>query len=292
MRPNRPIVRYHGGKWAIAQWIIDHLPEHRVYVEPFAGAASVLLNKEPSRVEVLNDLNQRIVSAFSVLRNPDQAEKLKDLLRLTPCSEIEYRAARDRAECPVEDARRLIVLGHQGHGSTGASGGKLTGWRRGVRPHGPTSSREWADLWESVLVWADRLRSVYLECGEASAAIQRWDAPDALFYVDPPYVAGTRTTGLRGYAHEMTDDDHRKLAEVLHDVQGMVVLSGYPCPLYDEELYPGWQRVQRRTTADKSYIWRRALEYAELNQPYAGNLMFRQPAGEKRMLPAKPACEC
>ena len=250
----------------LAKWIISHFPSHRVYVEPFAGAASVLLNKDPSRVEVLNDLNQRIVSAFRVLRDPDLASRLQELLRLTPCSEVEYQAARDRAQCPVEDARRLIVLGHQAHGSTGASGGKLSGWRRGVRPHGPTSAREWSALWKEVLSWSDRLRGVYLECGDAATVIRRWDDPDALFYVDPPYVAETRTQGLRGYAHEMTDDEHRSLAEVLSEVQGMVVLSGYPCDLYDQDLYKGWHRIERNVVADKA---KKATEVLWVNEAAA-----------------------
>lgn len=252
MKPKRPIVRYHGGKWALARWVISHFPPHRIYVEPFAGAASVLLNKEPSRVEVLNDLNERVVSTFRVLRNPEQATKLQKLLRLSPCSEVEYRAARERSDDPIEDARRLIVLGHQSHGSTGASGGKLSGWRRGVRSHGPTSAREWSELWGCVLAWADRLRGVYLECGDACDVIRRWDGADTLLYVDPPYVVGTRTTGPVGYAHEMTDDDHRRLAEVLRKAQGMVILSGYPSPLYDQDLYAGWHRVERATVTDKA----------------------------------------
>ena len=141
----RPIMRYFGGKWMLAPWIISHFPKHKVYVEPFCGAANVLLRKKPSKVEVLNDLYGRIVSCFRVLRDSEQAKRLQELLRLTPCSEEEYFACREMSDDPVEDARRLIVLGHQGHGSAGASGGKITGWRRGVRPHGPANAKEWAD---------------------------------------------------------------------------------------------------------------------------------------------------
>jgi DNA adenine methylase len=96
---------------------------------------------------------------------------------------------------------------------------------------------------------------VVIEEKPAGALIPRHDQPAALFYVDPPYPFGTRSLP-RGavppfcYRHEMTDNDHRDLAAVLHGVRGMVVLSGYPCDLYDRELYPDWQRHERATHAD------------------------------------------
>jgi DNA adenine methylase len=234
----------------MAAWIIRHFPPHEVYVEPFAGSASVLLQKQTARTEVLNDLNGRIVSAFRVLRDPAMSARLKDMLQMTPCSIVEYLAAREVSPDPIEDARRLIILGHQSHGSTGASG-KKSGWRRGLRPRGPASANEWASLHEAVMAWADRLRATYLECNPAIAVIAQWDSPQTLHYVDPPYVATTRANGLSAYTHEMTDNDHRDLAETLHKCVGMVVLSGYPCELYDWELYPGWHRVYRSTVADK-----------------------------------------
>ena len=234
----------------LAPWIISHFPRHTVYVEPFCGAANVLLRKRPSRVEVLNDLYGRVVSCFRVLRDPEQAKRLQELLRLTPCSEEEYLSCREASNDPVEDARRLIVLGHQGHGSTGASGGKLTGWRRGVRPHGPTSAREWGSLWEHVLEWADRLRGVYLENDDAIKVIERWDGPETLFYVDPPYMQSTRTSGPNGYAYEMTDEQHLKLIDCLRQVSGAVVLSGYRNSLYDDNLCD-WHTVSRNVVVDR-----------------------------------------
>jgi DNA adenine methylase len=249
----RPIVRYHGGKWRLAPWVIQHMPDTVRYIEPFCGAASVLLRRRRVSVEVINDCHGRLVNVFRVLRNPVQAERLAEMLRLTPCSQLEYLDAREQAEDPVEDARRMIVLGHQAHGSTGASGGKLSGWRRGVRSHGPTSSREWAGLWREVEGWCDRLGGVYIESGDALAIIRRWDAPDALIYVDPPYPMSTRTTsgrlGRAGYAHDYSDADHERLAETLGTCRARVLVSGYRCPLYDR-LFADWDQVERSVSAD------------------------------------------
>jgi DNA adenine methylase len=87
---------------------------------------------------------------------------------------------------------------------------------------------------------------VQLECDDALRVITRFDAPDTVHYVDAPYPASTRGArwATRAYAHELSDADHRRLAETLHALRGMAVVSGYPGPLY-HELYGGWPVVAR-----------------------------------------------
>jgi DNA adenine methylase len=266
---NKPVLRYHGGKWRLAPWVIEHFPRHGFYIEPFAGAASVLLRKNPSKVEVLNDTNGRLINCFRVLRDRAQAVEVMELLRLTPCAEEEYKICREMSDDPIEDARRLLVVGRQAHGSTGASGGKKSGWRRAsMRACGPLRENDWGDIWREVLVWADRLRSVYIENDDACTVIERWDCGDALFYVDPPYPHAARSARPEGYAHEMTDNGHRELAARLRNVAGAVVLSGYPCQLYNQELYPDWHRVERSAMADKG---KKRVEVLWLNEKAATN---------------------
>ena len=77
----RPALRYYGGKWMLAPWIIQHLPDHKTYVEPFGGVASVLMRKAPSQVEIYNDLNSELVNFFKILRNPYTAKRLVELLQ-------------------------------------------------------------------------------------------------------------------------------------------------------------------------------------------------------------------
>lgn len=250
--PTRPVLRYHGGKWLLAPWIISHFPPHRVYVEPCGGAASVLLRKPRSYAEVYNDLDGEVVSLFQVLRDPAQSAALERALRLTPFAREEFRLSYEPAEDPVEQARRTLFRSFAGFGSVGASGRK-TGFRSNVTRSGTTPAADWQAFPETVAAFTDRLRGVIVECEPASEVIARYDGPDTLHYVDPPYPFETRTKTAkwdRIYRHEMTDDDHRALAEVLRSVKGMVVLSGYPCDLYDRKLYPDWHRVERRALAD------------------------------------------
>ena len=97
-----PAIRYHGGKFRLAAWIIEKMPEHTCYVEPFGGAAGVLLQKPRSYAEVYNDLDGEVVNLFRVLRDPEMNQRLRDACILTPYSREEFCAAREAVTEPVE----------------------------------------------------------------------------------------------------------------------------------------------------------------------------------------------
>ena len=106
MKVNHPVLRYYGSKFRLAQWIISYFPAHRHYVEPFGGAANVLLVKDPSPLETYNDLNDKIVNFFRVLR--EKPDELIEQLLLTPWARSEYEMCLEpENESPVESARRL-----------------------------------------------------------------------------------------------------------------------------------------------------------------------------------------
>lgn len=269
MSPTRPVLRWHGGKWKLAPWIMSHFPEHRVYVEPYGGAASVLLRKRQSYAEIYNDLDDWVVSLFRVLQRPDQAARLIELLRLTPFARTEFERSRELAECadPVEQARRLIIRSFMGFGSN-ANNGRLTGFRSNSNRSGTTPARDWASYPEALALIVKRFTGVTIENRPATQVMEAHDGRETLHYVDPPYLASTRSPANkydlkhRMYRHEMTDDDHRALAECLHCLKGMVILSGYPSPLY-EELFSGWHRVERAAFADGA---RKRVEVLWINQ--------------------------
>jgi DNA adenine methylase len=250
---HRPILRWHGGKWLLAPWIIGHFPAHRVYVEPFGGAGSVLIRKPRAYAEVWNDLDGEVVNLFQVLRGGASADRLLDALRLTPFARQEFAMAYERAECPIERARRLIIRAFMGFGNAGALG-RSTGFRADSNKSGTTPAHDWANYPDALPAIIDRLRGVVIESRPALDVLRAHDRPYTLHYVDPPYLPETRSRGSRWcakhkYRHELTLEDHVDLLEALKSLQGKVVLSGYPAPLYDDFLQ-GWRRVERRALAD------------------------------------------
>lgn len=242
----RPVLRWHGGKWRLAPWIISHFPTHRAYVEPFGGAASVLIRKEPSYAEIYNDLDDTVVNLFRVLRS-ERADELVEALRLTPFSRVEFDEAYTETTDPVEQARRLIIRSFMGFGSNGHN--RVTGFRANSNRSGTTPAHDWRNYPDCLVEIIDRLAGVCIEHKDAKAVMAQHDAPTTLHYVDPPYVFETRSDLSKDYAHELSDGDHAELLTFLRGLRGMVVLSGYPCALYDD-LLPDWHRVERRAMAD------------------------------------------
>lgn len=244
--PQRPALRYHGGKWMLAKWVIGHFPRHRTYVEPFGGAASVLLQKQPSYAEVYNDLDGEIVNLFNVIRS--QSAALTRALIWTPFSRDEYRAAFERCDDPLETARRMIVRSFMGFGSNAINRAVKSGFRSNSNKSGTTPAHDWKNYPINVRAVARRLRGVVIENKDAISVIEQHDSKETLHYWDPPYVSSTRDAG-GDYAHEMTDAQHAELADAGNRIKGMVVISGYHSELYDD-LYAGWNRVERPALAD------------------------------------------
>jgi len=242
----RPALRWHGGKWLLAPWIISHFPAHRVYVEPYGGAASVLLRKPPSYAEVYNDLDGSVVNFFKVLRG-DRAQDLIEALRMTPFSRAEFSESYTPHADPVEQARRLVIRSFLGFGSNShqrRSGFRGKGYRAGTLPQD-----DWRNFADALSTISERLRAgVVIEQEPAITVMRRYDEPFTLHYVDPPYVAETRDAG-KDYAHEMSADDHAAMLDCLNELSGYVILSGYENALYGEAL-SGWSVKKKKHMAD------------------------------------------
>lgn len=250
---SRPVLRWHGGKWLLAPWIIGHFGPHRCYVEPFGGAASVLLRKPISHAEIYNDLDDGVVNLFRVLQDPATAERLLRILRLTPFARSEFALAYEPSDDPVEEARRLIVRSFMGHGSTAHTRAK-TGFRANSTRSGTVPARDWKNYADALPAVIDRMLGVIIENRDAREVMAAHDGADTLHYVDPPYLPATRNHGnpycrKHLYSHELTEADHSDLLASLCALEGMVILSGYPSELYDDAL-PDWLRIDRAALAD------------------------------------------
>lgn len=252
--PNRPLMRYHGGKWRLAPWIIANLPPHDYYVEPFGGAASVLLQKPVASAEVYNDIDGEIVNVFSVLRSASSAGRLADLLHLTPYSRLEWDCSRQSSHDSVERARRSLVRAYMGF-CAALTDDKNTGFRRKPFRQNVPATRQWNALPNEIEHFVQRLKNVVIECMPALELIRAHDCPEVLFYLDPPYHPTTRSAVRypceegRVYRHDMPALQHAELLETLSEIEGMAVVSGYRCAEYDEAL-SGWTRIDKATHAD------------------------------------------
>jgi DNA adenine methylase len=245
--PTRSVLRYFGGKWQIAPWVIQHLPtQHRIYVEPFGGAASVMMRKPRSTVEVYNDLDEEISGIFSVLQDPVQCAALVRRLKRTPYSRMEFEQAFIQTTDPVVRAQRAIVRAYQSFHHASLFDSSKTTFADALHKTSSPKSRDWANYPRSLGAVHRRLQGVVIERRDALEVLKVQDSPETLFFVDPPYLPMTRTAA--GYRHELTTTQHITLLDALLKVQGMVVLAGYPSELYDRML-TGWMRVERQHVA-------------------------------------------
>lgn len=247
--PARPPVRYHGSKWRIAPWIISMIPEHRNYVEVFGGAAGVLLRKVRSRVEIYNDLDKQVVQFFKLLRHPVSARKLIEAIALTPFARDEHIDSYDPTLDPIESARRFVIRCYSGHGTCSIDTNDSNGFRSCDIRAGKSYAREWTGIPEALAATASRFQGVTIENLDFRRLIPKFDAPETLFFIDPPYPHATRSAGGKGYVHELSDHDHEQLAWMLHQLTAKVMICGYPCSLYDR-LYKAWHRSEKRTSAN------------------------------------------
>lgn len=229
---------WYGGKFSHLEWLLPLLPKCHHFCEPFGGSAAVLLNREPSPVETYNDIDGEVVNFFRVLRN--QKSHLVRAIGLTPFSREEFAIA-----CKIEPnisalerARRFYVRARQvrtGLAQT-ASLGRWANCKNTSRSGMSGVISRWLGGVEALPEIAERLLRVQIENRPAMEVIKLYDSPRTLFYCDPPYIHETRGDN-KAYGYEMTDEEHRELADILKKVKGMAALSNYDCKLMNE-LYP------------------------------------------------------
>lgn len=247
-RPHRPALRYFGGKYRIAPWIVSMMPAHRIYVEPYGGAGSVLFAKPRSHGEVFNDLDEQVYSFFQVLRDPASSNALRHGLELTPYHRREFELAHHPHPDPVENARRLVIRSFMGFGADSVCNpSHKTGFRNNSNRSHTTPAKDWMQYPGVITLFTERLRGVTIECRDAFQVMTDQDSPDTLHYLDPPYPHSVRRGGR--YKHEMTDLDHERLIDFVKTLKGTVMISGY-----DHDIYNGlgWIRHEKKARADKA----------------------------------------
>lgn len=225
-------INWWGGKHYIADKIIKLFPPHQVYVEVFGGAGQILFKKPPSPVEVYNDIDSMLVSFFRLLRDDKKFARFHQLLTLTPYSREEFYHCRDTWESETDEVKKIwkwYVTIMQSYSNNGATWGHTKSFsRRGMS----ASVSRWLNKVDKVLPQAvERLRKVQIENLDFREIIPKYDSEDTLLYCDPPYVHSTRTMSYT-YKYEMDDKDHEELVELLKNIKGKAILSGYDNDIY------------------------------------------------------------
>lgn len=240
----KTVLKYPGAKNRLADWIVSYIPKHKVYLEPYFGSGAVFFNKEPVKIETINDLNHDVYNYFKIVR-----EKPNDLIRLlenTPYSREEYHQAyaKEQGISELERARRFCVKCYMGFG---ASNKYKNGFRSSQQENSPKTTEGWLQL-PAVLTEANhRLKHAQIENLPAEELIKRYNTKDVFIYCDPPYLPNTRKGYL--YEEEMTEGEHIALLELLKEHPGKVLISGYENKLYNSHL-KDWNKTMKRTTAE------------------------------------------
>ncbi|MFX0200904.1 MAG: DNA adenine methylase [Candidatus Hodarchaeota archaeon] len=239
---------WYGGKYSHLDWLLPLLPKTKHFCEVFGGSAAVLLNRPPSPIETYNDIDREVTNFFRVLR--DQSDELIRVIGLTPFSREEFELAIAEPDGPISDlerARRFYVRARQVRTGLAqkASAGRWAHCRLTSRAEMAGAVSRWLGSIEDLPYIAQRLLRIQIENCAAIELIKRYDSEDTLFYCDPPYPHGSRGD-KNAYAYEMTDKDHRRLADILRNVKGKVALSGYHCELMNE-LYADWVYLEAPT---------------------------------------------
>lgn len=206
-------LSYIGGKNRLAAQIIALFPEHTTYVEPFAGGAQVFFHKEPSEVEVLNDLDGEVVNFFRVCQW--HYEELTRFLKYCLVSRSWYNLfsmLKPEALTDVQRAARFFYLRKNSFGGLVVN----PRYHYGVTKQ-PNYNPE--RIPEVIARTHERLRSVQIECLPYDRILEKYDRPTTFFYLDPPYW------GPKLYRFNFERDDFVALAKRLNEVKGKFILS-------------------------------------------------------------------
>ena len=234
---------WYGGKFSHLGWLLPLLPEAHHYCEPFGGSAAVILNRDPSPVETYNDLDGEVTTFFRTLRA--QPDELVRQIAFTPFSREEFYVAcrNETGLTDLERARRFFVRARQVRTGLAQSAtlGRWANCKLTSRAGMSGVVSRWLGSVDSLPEIAERLLRVQIENRPADDVIRLYDDKETLFYCDPPYPHESRGD-KRAYGDEMSDEEHRSLAELLNKVKGKVAISGYRCELM-EQLYSEFRRI-------------------------------------------------
>lgn len=264
----RPIISYYGGKQKLSKHLLPLIPEHQIYVEPFAGGLALLFAKQPGEKEVINDIKGDLINLYRMAQT--RGEELLNLLKLTPFSEAEYAKAKLIVKEGHDDAlwrawatyvNMQMAFGNIPHG----------GWSRSRHP-GSNDANQFANGVDALRAKFDRFRDVYICQTDAIKCIEQWDSENAFIYCDPPYP-GADQGDYSGY----TAADFQNLIDALDKCAGSFMLSCYLVP--EAKIPAHWETYSFSTTCTinkaQKEVERTEIAYRHLNDKASGSQQLR-----------------
>jgi DNA adenine methylase len=256
-------ITYYGGKQKLLKTIVEKIPSHTLYCEPFIGGAAVFFGKPQSEVEVINDTNKELMNFYRVCK--EKFLDLQTLVRITLHSRSAHKDATTINENPhlftdIQRAWAVWVLSSQSFCS------QLDGpWGYDKKKRTTTlkikNKRE--QFTEEISI---RLQDTQLECADAIYIIQSRDTPDSFFYCDPPYFNSDC-----GHYDGYTIEDFEKLLKTLNQIKGKFLLSSYPSPILQkyakENGWFMWSLESGVSVNAKSGYLKRKIEVLTANYP-------------------------
>ena len=210
---SKPVIPWIGGKRRLAEQIFRRFPAHTCYVEAFAGAAALYFLKQPSEVEVINDINGELVNLYRVIKHHLEEFVRQFKWALSSRQVYEWQQATPpETMTDIQRAARFFYLQKL------SFGGKVEGQAFGTATTSPPRLnllRIEEDLSQAHL----RLQSTYIENLPWQRVVEKYDRPHTLFYLDPPYWE------TEGYGVEFGLEQYREMAELARTIAGSMVIS-------------------------------------------------------------------
>ena len=252
----RSIIKYYGGKHYIAKYLLELIPPHNLYIEPFFGGGNMFFSKPPSKMEIINDLADNIYALYNVIADENKYKELQHRIELTPYHaklRDDYKKKLNE-ELTIEDRAfyYLYVNRTSFNGCGGFSCTKL------IRNNMIRSVSDYLSLIPHLEEVHNRLRNAVVENKDALDLIQKYDDNDVFFYLDPPYVHSTRKSTQK-YMIEMSDKDHEKMVDLILKQKAKIMLSGYDNDIYNKLVENKWNKLELESPNTGSdsieYVW-------------------------------------
>lgn len=217
----RTPITYYGGKQRMLPSILPKIPPHTLYAECFFGGGAVFFAKKRSQVEVVNDINHRLVTFYKALKYDfeDLSIKIDETFHSRAQhkeTDLLYRSFSEDVADPVACAWAVWTQANMSFSSRIGGG-------FGYDKQGTSALRLFNKKKALTEAYQERMKRVTIECYDVLKVIKAYDSPETFFYLDPPYVSSDQ-----GHYDGYGLDQFILLLDACTKIQGKFLLSSYP----------------------------------------------------------------